>query len=302
VRARTTAEHERSAARPGRQVPRPDTAATPRGAVRRELARLGRGPRKRLGQHFLVQPGIAQRIVELARLGGKERVVEIGPGLGALTDRLAARAADLWLVEVDADLAQRLRVRYADRRHVHVVEADVLAVDFPALLGPGSTAVVVANLPYNIATAVLAKLLADPRCFARLVVMVQREVAERLRAQPGGKAYGVLSVLTQFAARVHSGMRVGPGAFVPPPKVDSEVIVVEPHREPPVPVRDPLLLRRVVTTAFGQRRKQLANSLRPLCANAAGLLQSVGIDPARRPETLSLAEFAALTDALAMRA
>jgi 16S rRNA (adenine1518-N6/adenine1519-N6)-dimethyltransferase len=268
------------------------------GVVRQELALIGQRPRKALGQHFLTRPDVAQRIVDLARLEPGDRVLEIGPGLGALTDILAARAAALWLVEIDAVLATRLRHRYAGTPHVHVVEADVLSVSFRDLLGTHAQAVVVANLPYNIATAVLRALLAEADCFQRLVVMVQLEVAERLRARPGSKAYGALSVLTQFAARVERGFRVHPDAFVPPPKVGSEIIVVEPHVLPPVTVADVMLFERVVHAAFNQRRKQLVNSLRSIASDPGSALRAAGIDPVRRAETLSLAEFAALTNAV----
>ena len=181
---------------------------------------------------------------------------------------------------------------------MHVVEADALRIDFAALLGAGEPAVVVANLPYNVATAILASLLEKHRCFSRLVLMLQREVVDRLRALPGTKDYSALSVYTQFAARLRPGLRVGPAAFVPRPKVESEVIVIEPYATPPLPVTDPAVFKRVVRTAFNQRRKQLLNSLRPLCSDAAAVLRSVNIDPSRRPETLTLAEFAALSDAV----
>ncbi len=268
------------------------------GSVRRELASLGRRPRKRFGQHFLADPHVAERIVNLAGLTGDERVVEIGPGLGALSDILVRRAQELWLIEIDADLASRLRARFAPYTHVHVVVADALAIDFGALLGTGKPAVVVANLPYNIAAAVLTRLLAQHECFRCLVLMLQREVVERVRAQPGSKDYGTLSVFTQLAARIAPGMRVGPGAFVPQPKVESEVIVVEPYNRPPVSLKDPTVLRRVVRTVFTQRRKQLVNSLRPLCADPIALLRALGIDPTRRPQTLTLEEFAALSNLL----
>jgi len=269
----------------------------PAGAVRRELASMGRYPRKRLGQHFLTDKSVAHRIVDLAQLRGTERVVEIGPGLGALSDVLVGRSREVWLIEVDADFATRLRARYADRPQVHVVQEDVLKVDWAALLGSGEPAVVVANLPYNIATAILTALL-DAHCFARLVLMLQREVVDRLRAEPGTKDYGALSVYTQYAARLRPGLRVGPEAFVPRPKVESEVIVVEPYAQPPVAVADAELMSRVVRTAFNQRRKQLGNSLRALSDDPLAILHAARIDPMRRPETLTLAEFAAVSDAM----
>jgi len=270
----------------------------PAGAVRQALATIGRHPRKRLGQHFLADAGTARRIVDLAQLTPADRVIEIGPGLGALSDILADRAAALWLIEVDADLAARLQARYAGRAHVHVVQADALKVDFAPLLGAGAPAIVVANLPYNIATAVLAALLRQAACFARLVLMLQREVVDRLRAQPGGKDYAALSVFTQVAARLRPGMRVGPQAFVPRPKVESEVVVVEPYAQAPVDIAEPDVFARLVRTVFTQRRKQLVNSLRLLCPDPAAVLSAAHIEPTRRPETLSLAEFAALSNVL----
>ena len=277
---------------------RPTSRPHPPGTVRRELDALGRRPRRRLGQNFLTHPAVAQRIIALANLPPQARIVEIGPGLGALSDLLVDRAGEAWLIEVDTDLAARLVERYAARPHVHVVRADALRIDFAALLGGGPPATVVANLPYNIATAVLVRLLAQGQCFTRLVLMLQREVAERLRAQPGTRDYGTLSVLTQCAARVRTGLRVGPQAFVPRPKIESEVVVVEPLATPAVALDDPRRFTQVVKTVFLHRRKQLRNSLRALTADPVAVLDAAGIDPARRPETLTLAEFAALTRAL----
>jgi 16S rRNA (adenine1518-N6/adenine1519-N6)-dimethyltransferase len=284
--------HGRERTSVGPKPPRPGSS------VRRELAAIGRHPRKRLGQHFLADPQIAQRIVALAAPRA-ERVVEIGPGLGALSDLIVQSAEETWLIEVDADLAERLRSKFTNLPRVHVVEADVLAVDFATLLGPGAAAVLVANLPYNIATAVLAAALAQARYFSRMVLMLQREVVERLVAPPGSKTYGALSILTQFAAQVRTAFRVAPGAFVPRPKVESEVVIVEPYDTPPVAVTDPELFRRLVRAVFTQRRKQLVNSLRSLCSDPAETLARAGIDPKRRPETLSLSKFAALSNALA---
>jgi len=271
----------------------------PRGRVRRQLLNLNHRPRRSLGQHFLSDPGIAKKIVDFAKISRESHVVEIGPGLGALTDFLAAKAASLTLIEYDTKLADELRTRFADTPHVDVVEADVLEVDFATVTGVQKDAVVVANLPYNIATAVLARLLSQRELFSRIVVMVQREVAERLRAAPGTKAYGTLSVMTQIVARAQRGFVVGPAAFVPRPAVDSEVVVIEPSPRLRADVHDFEGFRRLVQTVFGQRRKQLVNSLRTLSDAPAAVLGSLGIDPTRRPETLSLEEFARLSNALA---
>ncbi len=268
------------------------------GKVRGELRALGQVPRKRFGQHFLADPGIAARIVALAQLSGNEAVVEVGPGLGALTDALVQSSREIWLIEIDTGLAAHLRERYAAASHVHVVEADVLEVDFAELLPAGAVATVVANLPYNIATPLIAELVQQGQRFRRLVLMVQREVAQRLRAKPGTKDYSGLSVCVQFAAAVQRGFVVGPGAFVPRPKVDSEVIVLEPYAQPPVAVASSADFRHLVRTVFHQRRKQLINSLKLVTELPQEVLRRAGIDAKRRPETLSLQEFATLSNIL----
>jgi 16S rRNA (adenine1518-N6/adenine1519-N6)-dimethyltransferase len=285
---------------PGRARGAKDRAAqSPRGRVRHELAAIDRRPRKRLGQHLLADSGVIRRIVALAGLTGKESVLEIGPGLGALSEELARRCARLCLIEIDRDFAARLRDRFAASPHVEVVEQDVLKADL-SVLCPEPT-IVVANLPYNISTPVLFRLLDHADRFPRLVLMLQREVAERIRAQPGQDGYGVLSVMVQFRARVRRGIHVDAAAFVPRPKVASEVVVLEPYERPPVTVTDPRDLRLVVRGAFQQRRKQLVNSLGTLTSDPRQILAAAGIDPTRRPETLSLAEFGRLADALSSR-
>jgi 16S rRNA (adenine1518-N6/adenine1519-N6)-dimethyltransferase len=268
----------------------------PKGKVRAELAALGRRPRKRLAQHFLADPGIARRIVALAAVSEIDSVLEIGPGLGALTDELASRCRKLRLVEVDREFAARLRERFVGAPHVTVVEADVLKLDLRSVCGEPTT--VVANLPYNISTPVLFQLLDCAELWRRIVVMLQREVAERLRARPRESAYGVLSVLVQHRAKVEHGLFVPAAAFVPRPRVESEVVVLTPHPAPPVLVRDPRQLSRVVRATFQQRRKQLANSLRAVTAEPLRLLARANIDSKRRPETLTLEEFARLAGAL----
>jgi 16S rRNA (adenine1518-N6/adenine1519-N6)-dimethyltransferase len=253
--------------------------------------------RKRFGQHFLVRRDIARRIVSLAELRGTETVLEIGPGHAALTEILADAAPELWLVEVDRDLSQSLRQRFAARPHVHVVEADILEIDLGQILPRFGPAVVVANLPYNISTPVLMKLLDKPERFQRLVLMLQREVAERLVAPPGTKTYGALSVMVQLVARMRVAFAVHPSAFFPRPKVESAVVVVEPCCPPRLSADELKRVRVVVRTAFSQRRKQLGNALAPLVENAREALQHLGIDPRRRPETLTADEFVAITRA-----
>ncbi len=275
-----------------------DAPQSRRGKIRAQLQALGQQPRKRFGQHFLADKGIAERIVNLARLTGREAVIEIGPGLGALTDLLAGKARELWLIEIDFGLAASLRDKYADQLHVHVIEGDAMDVDYARFLPEGEKATVVANLPYNIATPLIAEMLKRGQLFQRLVLMVQREVAQRLRAKPGSADYSGLSVCTQFAASVHKGLVVGPSAFVPRPRVESEVIVIEPHSQPVVEVSSEETFRKLVHTVFLQRRKQLRNSLRGMTPVPEPILHAAGIDPARRPETLSLQEFAAIANLL----
>lgn len=255
-------------------------------------------PRKRFGQHFLTQPAIARRIVALAAAGPTDTVLEIGPGRGALTALLAETTGTLWLVEVDRDLAARLRDRFADRASVRVVEGDVLDVDLGDLLRGAAPVVAVANLPYNISTPVLMKLLEEPALFSRLILMLQREVAERLCAAPGGKTYGALSVAVQLVADVEIAFRVSPGAFTPRPKVESAVVVIHPRRPPAVSPAAAAEVRRLLRAVFGRRRKQLANALKTLHPDPRTVLDRLAIDPTRRPETLTVGEFVRLAEAL----
>jgi 16S rRNA (adenine1518-N6/adenine1519-N6)-dimethyltransferase len=246
----------------------------------------------------LTQPRIAERIVALAQLSGRESVLEIGPGRGALTSLLAAAAGKLWLVEIDRDLSAELRARFARDPKVQLIEGDVLAIDLADLLRPYGPVVVVANLPYNIATPLLMRLIEGRDVFARLVLMLQREVAGRLSAKPGTKAYGALSVMFQLHASVRSHFTVGPGAFTPRPKVDSTVVCIEPGSAHEMTAEELRHVRRVVRAAFSQRRKQLGNALAVLGEGMSAAFARAGIDPRRRPETLTAGEFVAITRAL----
>lgn len=266
-------------------------------AVGQQLERLQRRARKSLGQNFLVNETVARRIVATAGLDGTQTVVEIGPGLGALSLLLRPVARRLFLVELDRDLAANLRDVFAQDDGVEILEADALDVDFATLDLP-PPARVVANLPYNVATPVIAKLLACGR-FDRLVVMVQLEVAKRMQARAGDDDYGALSVFTQAAARPSIAFRVGPGNFKPRPKIDSAVVCLEPHAAPRVPAELTGTFERLVRASFQQRRKQLQNSIRPLTSTPEEALAAAGIDPRRRPESLSLDEFVRLAGVIA---
>lgn len=274
-----------------------------RALVPREPRRGGK--RRALGQHFLRDPGVARRIVDLVGPTARDAAVEIGPGEGALTAMLAAEAGRVVALEVDAALIDRLRARFADAPHVEVLASDARTHDYAQLdaLRPdaGGRVLVVGNLPYSVGKPILAALVdAGPALAGRtrveMALMLQREVAERVAAGPGSKTYGSLSVLTQVACDVRLAFAVPPGAFRPPPQVDSAVLHLRVRPAPPVSIDDPARFRQVVLAAFGQRRKSLANALSAglgiAAERARGLVAAAGIDPARRAETLSLAEFA----------
>lgn len=255
--------------------------------------------RKRFGQHFLVDRRMRERIVELAEPERAACVVEIGPGRGALTDLLAERASRLVAIELDRDLAAHLRARYVDRPSVTILEADVLTVDLAGVAG--GPYVVVGNVPYYITTPILFHVLKAPRP-ERAVFLVQREVAERMVASPGSGAYGALTVNVAALAEARIVTRVPAGAFAPPPKVESAVVLVEPRREPLVRPDEEAALRELVVAAFGLRRKQMRRvlrTLRPLdTASAEAILAEASIAPDARPEELAPERFVALLRAL----
>ncbi len=256
--------------------------------------------RKSLGQHFLRDGKVLDRIAGALELTGSETVIEIGPGRGALTDRLADRAGRLIAIELDRALIPVLRARYAGRANVMIAEGDVLTFDLAALAqGPYRLA---GNVPYYITTPILFHALKAPRP-ERAVFLVQREVAERMAAAPDTDAYGALSVNLQALASAETTMIVKPGAFEPPPKVDSAIVRVVPRAEPLVTAEEETPFSRFVIACFAQRRKQLARTLRTVAAfeadSARTLLEGVGIDPTARAETLSPERFVALYRAVA---
>lgn len=262
------------------------------------LAELGVHPHKQFGQHFLIDATVVERMIAAARIASDDTILEIGPGLGALSDKLADVAGQLYLVEVDTILAERLRVRFAREERVHVITSDFLALDATTAF-PSQPIHVVASLPYNVATPILFRLLEHRHQFPEVTVMIQKEVAERLTAVPGTKAYGVPSVLTQLYATVETICTVGPRSFFPPPKVESQVIRLEFQPEPRVAVSNEKDFQRVVKAAFGQRRKTLRNALKAAgYQNLERVESTSGIDLQRRGETLSVQEFATLTGAL----
>lgn len=271
------------------------------------LNRLGLRPKKTLGQHFLLHPHQARRIVAALHLTGEETVVEIGAGLGALTVFLAPAARRVIALERDPDLARFLREDLlVETPGVEVICQDVLAFDFPkAGREAGRPLAVVGNLPYQITSPLLFTLMQNIPALAQAVLMMQQEVGARLLASPGTKDYGILSVLGQYHFRVSRLFSLSPGNFFPPPQVDSVVLRLLP--ETPVPAAlDPALLHRLVKTAFGHRRKTLNNTLVSQAADLGlspeamrALLAELNIDLKRRGETLSLAEFVAVSNQVA---
>jgi 16S rRNA (adenine1518-N6/adenine1519-N6)-dimethyltransferase len=277
-----------------------DVFDTPRDRRSSRLQSFFPRPKKRFGQHFLVSPTILKGILRLAALTPDDVVLEIGAGTGTLTEALAGRVQRLLALELDRDLIVPLRQRFADRPHIEIIHADALTFDLAQLPKPIK---VVANLPYGTAVAILTRLLTACTGLDSAVVMVQREVAERLYALPGTKAYGSLTLLTHWYARVEKGFNVPPSAFSPPPKVSSTVVTIIPRSLPPVTVGDEALLFRVIRAAFAQRRKMLVNTLRhefPSFEPAVlrQILEQVDIAVTCRGETLTLQEFGRLADAM----
>jgi len=251
-------------------------------------------PRKRFGQHFLRDASVIESIVAAIRPVPGERLVEIGPGLGALTVPLLKAAGELDVVELDRDLLEPLRARCAGSGVLRIHHADALNFDFAALRGNGPRLRVTGNLPYNISTPLLFHLLAQAEHLLDLHFMLQRDVVERMAAGPGEDAYGRLSVMLQYRCRVEPLFDVGPEAFRPPPQVWSSVVRLVPRETLAVTVQDERCFAEIVRRAFAQRRKTLRNSLRELLDTRQ--IEAAGMDPGARPETLGLEAFAALSE------
>jgi 16S rRNA (adenine1518-N6/adenine1519-N6)-dimethyltransferase len=255
-------------------------------------------PKKCFGQNFLRDRQVVDQIIAAADLQPADRVLEIGPGLGVLTDRMLPLVCEVVAMEVDRDLAAALRDRPAENLTVH--EGDVLNLNWESLL-PFPPYKLVANLPYNISSQILFRILDHRQRLGRLILMFQKEVGDRLAAVPGTKDYGILSVFCQLWFDIRRVTLVPPGAFYPPPKVTSVVLSFEPLLHPRVEIDDEDFFRRVVKGAFAQRRKTLRNSLIGAGFEAVAVDRALGstdIDPVRRGETLSLADFARLAKAL----
>ncbi len=261
-------------------------------AILRELEQRAR---RRFGQHFLTDAGVVRRMVGGARVSEGDRVVEIGPGLGILTEQLLSEGVDLTAVELDRDLAAYIRERFPQ---VRLIEGDAAKVDW-AEVTPGSGWKVVANLPYNVGTTVVMQLVRRPETFASVTVMLQLEVVQRLMAEPGSKSFGALSIQAQARARPRFVLKLPPGAFHPPPKVDSAVIHFDVYETPATGSCPADHFDKVVRAAFSHRRKTLRNSLAASWGRerADRSLAAAGLDAGMRPEQVDLAGYVGLAEA-----
>jgi 16S rRNA (adenine1518-N6/adenine1519-N6)-dimethyltransferase len=274
-------------------MPAPLTPAS----IRSLLDAHGVRPSRALGQHFLADPNTAARIVRLAEVANGDRIVEVGPGLGSLTIALCDAGASVVAVELDRHVARALE-EVVHGLPVRLVAADALEVDWRALLGDEPGWSMVANLPYNVATPLVMRVLDEAPMIERLTVMVQREVGERLAASPGTRTYGSVSVRVAFYADARVVGLVSPNVFVPRPKVDSAIVQLVRRERPPIDVEDVDRLFALIRAGFATRRKTLRRALEPLLGTRTGdVLSRAGIDGSARAETLDLAQWGAIAKA-----
>ena len=257
----------------------------------------GHVARKRFGQNFLHDPSVIAHIIAAIHPKPEDHLVEIGPGLGALTEEILVQSGALEAIELDRDLIPILRTkffRYEEKFQIH--EADALKFDFSALKTDDRQLRILGNLPYNISTPLIFHLLSFSGLISDMHFMLQKEVVERLAAHPGDSSYGRLSIMAQYFCAVENLFPVPPSAFKPAPKVHSAIVRLIPHKQLPVETSNLPLFQDVVRTAFNQRRKTLRNNLKPLIN--VEQLTAIDIDPSERPERLSLAEFVRIADTI----
>ena len=264
-----------------------------------DMSRFTEPPKKNLGQHFLHERSVIEKIVLAVNPQPGDALVEIGPGQGALTLPLLRRHGSLTVIEFDRDLITPLMESAEGIGELTIIHKDVLKVDVGKLAGEGRIRLV-GNLPYNISTPILFHVLEHADAIIDMHFMLQKEVVERMACSPGSKVYGRLSVMLQAVCRVVPLFDVGPGAFRPPPKVDSAVVRLLPKAADEIGIADPLLFEALVRHAFGQRRKTLRNAVQAICSSADIL--AVGLRPEARAEQLHVSEFIALANHLAAQA
>ena len=254
---------------------------------------------KSLGQNFLIDDSVPRDIVNGAEVDENDLVIEIGPGVGTLTAQLLKRAKKVVAIELDNDLIPILQQEIGDNPKFTLIHNDALKVDFNEIIGEEKSVKLVANLPYYVTTPIIVKLLKEDYKFKSLTIMIQKEVAERMNAEPGNKDYGALSLLVQYYCNTSIVRRVPPQCFIPRPKVDSIVIRLERLEEPKVKVENEKLFFDIIRSSFNMRRKTLWNGVKSLGLDKEKLeiaFENANIDPKRRGETLSIEEFAYLSD------
>jgi len=272
-------------------------------SIRNELREYGLFPRKRLGQHFLVDRNILDKVIRTAEVDKEDVVLEVGPGLGEMTLGLARRAKRVIAVEIDSTLVEILKKKMSTVSNVEIIKEDILKVDFDALSRHAEAPLkVVANLPYQISTPLLFRLIESRRFFSSLTLMLQREVVERIIAPAGVKKYGALSIFVQMVSHPSIQFLISPSAFFPRPKVESAVVHLVWREKPWIEPDGEKWFKEVVKASFSHRRKTLINSLKhsglPLPLLIEERMKAIGIDPRRRPETLSIKEFIHLSEVL----
>jgi 16S rRNA (adenine1518-N6/adenine1519-N6)-dimethyltransferase len=272
-------------------------------SIRKELEEHGLTPKKGWGQHFLIDRNILNKVVRTAHLEKEDIVLEVGPGLGEMTLALARQVKKVIAVEIDPKLVEILRKKTVDSPNVEVIKGDILKINFDQLHNQeGQQIKVVANLPYQISTPLLFRFIESRDVFSALTLMLQKEVAERMIALPGGKDYGPLSVFTQAVSNLSICLFIKPSAFFPPPKVESAVIHMVWKERPVVSLEEEEWFKKVVRGCLGYRRKRLMNALKysdiALPPDIERRMERIGIDPQKRPGTLTLQEFARLAEVL----
>jgi 16S rRNA (adenine1518-N6/adenine1519-N6)-dimethyltransferase len=272
-------------------------------SIKKELAEYGLTPRKRWGQHFLIERNILNKVIQTAELEKGDVVLEVGPGLGEMTLALARQVKKVIAVEIDPKLVEILKKKTMDLPNVEVIKGDILEISFNQLLHQEDQRLkVVANLPYQISTPLLFRFIESRDVFSDFTLMLQKEVAERMVASPGGKDYGPLSVFTQSVSNLSICFFIKPSAFFPRPKVESAVIRVVWKERPVIGLEEEEWFKLVVRGCMGYRRKRLMNALKhsdiPLPSDIEQRMEQIGIDPRRRPGTITIQEFVRLAEAL----
>ena len=254
---------------------------------------------KSLGQNFLIDDSVLNDIVKGADVNEEDFVIEIGPGVGTLTAHLLNKAKKVTSIELDNDLIPILKEELGDNEHFSLIHNDALKVDFNEIIGDEKSVKLVANLPYYVTTPIIVNLLKNNYNFKSLTIMIQKEVAERIDAEPNCKEYGALSLLVQYYCNTKIVRKVAPSSFIPRPKVESIVIRLDRLEKPRVEVTDEKFMFELIRNSFNMRRKTLWNGVKNIGVNKDDLkkvFEEAGIDPKRRGETLSLEEFAALSN------